>query len=705
VAQPARSGSQAGHPRCGPGGVAWPPAAIRGGLGWLAILAALATPALADPEPTGLQPANGEGERRRIPAARVTALRMAELPEDPSSFTTVLESSDFQGEHRSAAELLSRSVGVQVRDLGGPGQLAEVSIRGSTGQQVVVLLAGVRLNSAQSGAVDLSTIPFDLVERIEVSRGGGSVQVGSDAVGGVVNIITRRPGAEPRSSFSLSGGSFGTWEGSVSYDARVGPGRDLVLGYQGFRTKGDWDFQSTEVVAVVDSPSAEFHRVNNRSESHAGLLRLGRDLGESARLSASNHLLFSSRGQPGLDTGAGELGAQSPRAHARTTRNVFDLLLELEDLAGGALRSELRASHRYDRGRFTDPASDFGPAIDSKRTNRATGLRAALEAEKKLARMEHLLSLSLEGRRDALESNDFGDPTRLVFGAFLQDELALFDRRVVLSPALRYDHSEGLGSEWVPRLGLVLAPLPWLRIKGNLERSYRVPSFDELFFQGSGDIRGNPNLEPEDARNADVGLEVAADRLLLLENLRLEASVFYSDIENSIVFQQVSPSIVQATNTNDARIRGVELAGSFGLLGWLQLSGNWTRLDVDPKGPSFDLVLEQGDRVLPGRAENEHSLRLQIGPPSGLFKLVGERHHTSQIPTSESGNSYVSARTVYHASAALDLAQLSPFESRWLPGSLIASVTGSNLGDRSVRDDMGFARPGRIVTFKLEGVW
>ena len=275
---------------------------------------------------------------RRTPPVVVEAIRPAELPEDPSSFTTVIRMEEFAGEFKSVPDLLSETVGVQVRRFGGEGERSEISIRGSTSSQVVILLDGVRLNSAQSGGVDLSTIPPELIERIEVQRGGGSVQTGSDAIGGVVNIITRRPSANPITTASVSGGSFGTWSASVTRTGRLGDS-ELILGYQGFKTDGDYEFQPAdrELGGVpVPSSRGSVERINNQSARHSVLTRIGRDFGDRLFLSVGNHFFHGDSGEPGLDAFGGEFLGQSATAHRKRTRNVADVRLDAVSLAGSA---------------------------------------------------------------------------------------------------------------------------------------------------------------------------------------------------------------------------------------------------------------------------------------------------------------------------------------------------------------------------------
>lgn len=680
---------------------------------WVLLVAALCLADIAAAEePVGSGEPGREGATPsatpRTPTARVTAVRMADLPDDPSSFATVIQVDEYDGEAKTVADVLAQQVGVQVRQFGGPGQFSELSIRGSTGAQVVVLLDGVRLNSAQNGSVDLSTLPLDLLERIEISRGGGSVQAGSNAVGGVVRLISRKAGAKRHLSASAGGSSFDTQRGSFLYTGPAVGDRDIVLGYNGFHTKGDWDFQSVETRADGSSlKSQEFERINNESQNHTGLLRLGRDFDGGSRLEFTDQLYYGSRGLPGLDTGAPDDGGQNAHAHERKVRNVSALRAATDEIGiWGHPSLEARASHRWERTHFTNPDPDFGSPSDIVQRENTSELSSDLVFERELANMLHSVTLSVNGRRDALEDDDFGDPERLAFGAFLQDEVGFWDDRVVFAPAVRFDATEGFDDEWIPRAGLVVTPWKWIRLKANAERAYRVPSFGELYFPDSGGLRGNPNLDPEESWNFDAGVEFAIEELGPLRSIRIEVAVFHNEIENSIVFQKVSVETVQATNTGDVEIDGLELAGGFNVLGWLDASANWTHLDADLKRSGGGFLIRQSEGALPGRPDDEVSVRIQLGPPSGVVSLVGEMQYTSKFATSFSGNSFVDSRTVYDASASIDVAHLG-WIGAWpgRPTSLRFSINVTNIGDESVRDALGFPQPGRSLGGQVEARW
>jgi len=660
------------------------------------VAAPAAAPAAAEPPPER----DADGARHRIPAARATAVRMAELPEDPTAFTTVLDVAEFAGEDKTSAEMIAESVGVQVRHFGGRGQFSEVSIRGSTGQQVVVLLDGIRLNGVQSGTVDLSTIPSELLERIEISRGGGAVQAGADAVGGVIDLVAIEPSEELHVSSSFAGGSFGTFEGSLATTGSAGP-VGWVGAYSGFHTDGDWKFQTPDVfISSGDqiAESAEFERINNAVDSHAGLLRGVAELGGQAELSATDYLFYTSRGRPGLATGGGEgpLAGQNPDAHQRLTRNVFDVAIERDELFGGAASALGRVFHRFERNRYKDPTPPLGAPAEVTNVDQSAGLRLVGEGEVRPFEIPNLGRLSIEARRDWLDSSQSGDHVRWVVGATLQDEIAIFDERLSVAPALRFDFTEGFGGEWVPRLGIAAQPWPWLRIKGNVERTYRVPNFDELYLGTQGSIRGNPNLDPENALDADLGFELGFARLGPLEAVQLQVAGFYRDIRDSIVWVPVSPQVIAPLNTGAARIAGLEVATSLETLRFARFSANYTLVDSEQDA--------NGD-PLPGRAEHELHLRLRVGPASELVKLIGEAHFTSEIPVTFSGESVLSARWVFDASLVVDVAALGLWQGRRWPSSLLLSVVGTNLSDRSVYDAQYFPQPGRSLMFKVSSRW
>jgi vitamin B12 transporter len=636
---------------------------------------------------------------RSVPEVVAEAVEPAEPPQDPSSFTTVIEVEDYRGEVTSTEELLSRVPGVHVRRFGGPGDPAEISIRGSTSQQVVIQLDGIRLDTAQSGSVDLSTIPLALLDRIEVSRGGGSVESGSGAIGGVVNLVTLRPGGPPRNTLVGTAGSFGTWEVS---GARSGTARDTeyVLGYDWFQTEGDWTFERFDQqtgIGVVKPVPAEATRINNASESQAGLIGLGRGFGDDVHLSFRDAFYYDSRGMPGLDAGSvGEAG-QRAEAHERRLRNLAGLQLEAADVAGRGVDLTVDGGYLWEGVRFQDSEEvpRLGTSVDSDDSNATATLRARADAARRIAWSDHRATLSVEGQRDTLASDVFDAQSRNALALAVQDDVGFFTRRLRILPALRWQDTEGFGGAWLPRIGLIAEPWAGLRLKGNLERAYRVPSFDELYFPDKGFIRGNPGLSSEDAVEGDLGVEVALARLGPLRDVSLQAVGFYDDITDSIVYVLVSPSLVEPENTGPATVTGAELSGSFRVFEWVGLEASYTYLDARRDGLGTPL---------PGRPDQELDLRLDLGPPSRAARLVVEMQAVGEIPVTDTGNTRLPSRTVWDAALSFDLARWPALRDR-VGGfrHLVLTFQGTNLTNAVVRDAEFFPQPGRGFAVRVEG--
>jgi len=626
--------------------------------------------------------------------------RPTPLPADPTAFTTVLRAADYDGEAATTDELLSRVPGVQLRRFGGPGAPTELSIRGSTASQVVVAFDGIRLDTAQSGRADPSTVPLALLDRIEVSRGGGSAQAGSNAIGGVVDLVPLRPGGPTRTRTTAAHGAFGTWQGSA---ARTGSlaGFDYALAYDGFHSDGDWEFDRLPRrtgIGLVQPVPARAERINNESERHATLVTLGHAFGERVQLTARDHLFYESRGAPGLDDGSTADAGQRADAHERNLRHLGLLRLDAAEIGGSPVGARLEVAHLWERQRFRDPdpVARLGRAIDVDDRNATLTLRGGLDGELALGPLHQRLSTSLEHRRDALEAPDFGDPRRETLAWLAQDDASLLGGRVRLVPALRWERTDGLGDRWIPRVGLLVEPLRGVRLRANLERAWRAPSFDELYFPDQGFLRGNPGLRGEESTDGDVGVELAWDRLWFLRALHFEAAWFRRDIDESIAFVLVSPSLVEPRNTGPASAQGWELSGSVRLFDWVELSATHTRLDAE---------LDATDTPLPGRAERETSARIAVGPPSGVARAVVEMQDVSEIPVTPTGSTRLPARRVWDVSLWLDLARV-PRLREHVPGdSLRLGFEVANLTDELVRDAEYFPQPGRSWLVRLEGTW
>ena len=622
----------------------------------------------------------------------VYGLRTGELPAIPGAATQTLFTDDFVAENKSLADLLAETEGISVRRFGGVGDRAEVTIRGSTPAQVVVKLDGVRANSILTGGLNLSRVCLPLVEQVEVTSGAGTFEAGSGAIGGTVNVVTR-DAATPGSRASFTVGAFETYEGSALHSGSLGR-VDYTLGYCGFATQGDFEFvrPTTEIdgVSVTFDPDHAI-RVNNDREQHAGTLALGTSL-LGGRLHFSNYAAYSSGGEPGVDSANGVTAGQSTAARSRDLSNLAQLRWEREDSKAVFEDVKLMVYHRHESSTFRDPLRPL-PAPREIDTRLSTpGARLELSHHSAPIGQSNRIDFQLDAAHDILRATNQPGRDRPRVGAALRDTLSLFEDRLQLSAGVRLDWTDGFDGEWLPSIGVVFEPQPWIRARAHVGRAYRAPNFEELFHPDQGFIRGNTGLEPEDAWNFDIGGELAFEKAGPFSNLTLRGSWFHRDIDESIVFVLINAETIRPENTGSATSEGYEVSMSLDWTRYARLVLNYTEIES-----SRDL----NDARLPGQANREAFAKLRIGPED-FWKVVVEFQHVGEILVSEVDRRILPDRDVWNANAALNLAEISTLGlDRWLDEFWIF-VRADNLNDVAVRDVLSFPQPGRRLSAGFE---
>lgn len=411
---------------------------------------------------------------------------------------------------RTVGEAIAYLPETVTRVYGGPGSLISPSIRGSTAAQVLVLLDGVPLNRVMVGSVDLSTIPIDDVERIEVLRGPFSVIYGSGALGGVISIVTRR---RARSAATVGGGSLGAFGFSLT----GGTGARLSLRYD---------------AAQGDRPN---------SDMRVGFLsfRAGDTLpGRSWDLS-----LFGSTGARGVP---GSRRFPSLTARLEDSRIAAALTIER---ARADITDRFRLSLHRDSLAFREPARGTD--------DRHTGTTWATEWQRTIRRStHHVVAIGADVHLQQLTSNTVGEHAAWIGATYLQDDRALGER-LVLSSGLRADWHSAYGVQVNPRVGLVYFVRPDLRLRLAAGRTFRGPTLADLYWPFDGFTVGNPSLRPESAWSVDAGLDAT-----VAQRLTLRLSAFRSDVRDLIVWIATG-GVWSPQNVGSAFIRGasVELEG------------------------------------------------------------------------------------------------------------------------------------------------
>lgn len=648
----------------------------------VAVLAAV--PVLADPPaPNGVEKIVVAGDPVS-PAERRA----------PTTFATVLDTQLYADHVKTVGDALAESVGTQVRRFGGLGAFSTVSIRGSSAKQVQIFLDGVPLSRASNETVNLADLPIDSLERIEIYRGQTPVGFGAGAIGGVVNLVTAPPSAEPVTELRAAGGSFGTAKVVASHSRRAA-GFD-VLGHASYlHSEGDFTFEERSTEPGAPPDPVETVRQNNELDSVNALLRASREVGDDLRFDLTSEAFFKDQGVPGLGRNQSDTASlqeiRSLNYASLTRRNAFARPLDLTGRLFGVFQQTV----------FDDREGDlFGVRQDV--TSDDTGFGASLEATDYASEWHQPSAFVEFGREsfhavDAVRPDDAGpDQNRLRMAAVLQEQLVPWPDRIRLLPTLRWEHLrdtfgpiEGQpGREdvprstttrdlWGPSIGVQVRAADWLWLNGNLGRFERAPNLEELF-GNRGFVQGNPRLRPEEGINRDVGFRAVWCDLPWVDEVALEYAYFNNDVDDLIVLVQLSQQVFRPENIGGARLRGHEASAHLSLLETLLLDLNYTRQDAE----NLSDVPSQRGRQLPGRPRDELYLRAAL--ERGPLLLSYELNHIAGNFLDRVNFREVDARTLH----ALGLG-VRPLA--WLR----LGVEARNLTDQQTEDVAGFPLPGR----------
>ena len=601
----------------------------------------------------------------RLPAVDVPTSDSASAPmdeRDPTAFTTEIDATQYGGEERSVAELLATAPGATVHRLGDLGQLATVELRGASSDQILVLLDGIPLTSAAGGTVDLSTIPPELIDHIDVLRGDAGARYGAGALGGVVNIVTRRP-KEALAEGSLGYGEWQTTDASAAGSLAQGRGGGSLAGSY-FQTAGDFDYRFNPTPSLGGAPLQTAIRSNDQSRS-AGLVGSGFYSVGAGELTLAGQAVAGERGL------AGPIDDPTPNDRESYQRALLGGRLTLPH-AIGPVDLELDAHGRADA---LDVDLAYLGALPQLDLEGGGSVAASLT----IGASQHW-SVELGSSRETLQASDFGNPARTNLEASLADEITLLHDRILIEPAARFD-AQGPFEGLSPKLGVAARLLGPFELRSNVGASFRAPTFAELYLQ-QGLVEPNPALQPERGESADLGLFATGRRWLV------SASAFASSYQNLILYEVFPPFRVKPFNAGASMIEGVEAEASLRPIDSLTLAATYTGLltwDNDPSSQTY------GD-PLPYRPDHHAHGRAAWQP--GRFLVTLEADWATAQPLNPAGSLLLPGHFVVDAGVGVRL---------WSRPDLWLTAEAKNLTDDQAPDLFGYPLPGTSVFLNLRG--
>ena len=503
----------------------------------------------------------------------VTATRRKYILKDVPITTELITSQEFaETGALTVDEALSSHIGVDITDdLSGKG----ISLRGVDPSRVLILLDGERVIGRVKGSLDIGQLPLSNVDRIEIVKGTGSTLYGSDAIGGVVNIITKKPTAIGSANFYSSYGSFNSYNLQTGFDSgTIGKGSLFTAKYE--HTDGfDLD-KTTEHTNGLEN----INRFNINNKTTFGLAE-GLDLDVTTGFMAEKKQWVESEIiQIGID------GDTAYNYDDFEHNYRYDMALKSRwnidkqaDFTFGLAGSYY--DHIWKKFTRTNAWIDTSKTIDD--------IYSASFQYNRMFAQGHVLTFGGDVTTQGLKSNQLASGNERVFYEDLYTQYEWRPvRRISILPGVRWEHHETYGNHINPGINVMWDACDYFNLRASVNRGYRAPSIKELYFEfdhsaaGYKVIGGGDELNPETSMNYSITAEINYDRKAVHR-----LSIFRNDLKNLIDFSEGDFSdptywrgIYYYENILKARIKGFEWETEIKALKQLDLSFSYTHLSA-----------------------------------------------------------------------------------------------------------------------------
>lgn len=490
----------------------------------------------------------------------VTATRTARTADETLASVSVITRQDIERlQVQSLQDLLRNEVGFSVTNNGGAGKNTSVFIRGTESDHVLVLIDGIKMGSATSGTAAFQHLNIDQIDRIEIVRGSRSSLYGSEAIGGVIQIFTRKGSKTTTPNFSISAGRYNTKKVTAGVSGS-GKRSWYNVGFSGYNTSG---FNSCSgkpspdgAGCFTDEPDKDSYRTQSAS------IRTGYRFDSNL---VTDFTFTRSQGSVEFDGGF---------------QNEADFAQQV--LGGSVKYSPTDNWHTtLAIGRSKDESDNFK---DGTYNSTFDTTRDSISLQNDVSFNEdHLLTLGLDYLDDKVSTSAYTPPSssRSNKGIFAQYQGTFQANDIIL--AVRNDDNQTSGSHTTGSLSWGYRINPALKLVASYANAFKTPTFNELYFP----FFGNENLRPESSKTGEAGIKGHSSWG------RWDIMLFQTKVDNQIVYDAAT---LAAANINSASMRGIETRLKTQVAKW-DVDANLTLLDTENKSPDGNQGNELPRRV------------------------------------------------------------------------------------------------------------
>ncbi|PNS09334.1 TonB-dependent vitamin B12 receptor [Solilutibacter silvestris] len=580
----------------------------------------------------------------------VTATRSERGPASLAASTTITRADIERLQPSSLPELLRGQPGLAIYNQGGEGKLSAVFLRGTSPGQVLVMIDGVKIGSVSAGMSALQDIPVAQIERVEIVRGPMSSLYGSEAIGGVIQIFTRRPqadGVSPHVGVAL--GTYDTLKSDAGLDGRRG----------GFWYSANVAYDRTRGFNACNGDPVTF--------AGCGVIEPDRD----GYINRSANVALGYRFNEAWKADARVMRIQGDNKYDGSWANRSTIV---QQVAGAHVQYAPLQWLAIDlnAGRNDDQAKNYSPYgfvgfINTRRDS------ASLKAD--IGTRTDLATVGIDWQRDSLVSDTPYDATRRNTHALFADWRGDFGSQHLQLGARHEDNSQ-FGTHDTGHVAWGWDLTKALRMSANYGTAFRAPTFNDLYYPGFS----NPNLRPETSRSIELGVDGSHDWG------RWGVHAYRNELRDLIAFNPflTSPSSPwgMPDNIQRARINGVEATLGTTLAKW---DINATASVLDPRnktpGSAYDNLLNRRPqriaRIDADRSFGQWSVGASINGASHRFDDPANRVRMGGYATSD-------LRVAYRPDAAWTL-----------------QLTAQNIFDKAYETARWYNQAGRTLMFSV----